>query len=145
MTDLRAATVTELPPDFPGYIVTEEMIEDRIRSKGPRGAHPTYHMNEVAKFFFAMSASWLRLRLKSDGDHPETWFVNPDGTRMRFRRNDPGKAVSARVFWLSDIEPMVWSLVRFGGIEPDRLAHVLRVVEAQGVLYELLPSSPDPA
>jgi hypothetical protein len=118
------------------------MIEARDWS---RGARPTYHINEVAKIFFAMSASWLRLRLKADDDHPETWFVNPDGTRMQFRRNDPEKAVSARVFWLSDIEPMVWSLVRFGGIETHRLAHVLRVVEAEGVLYELLPSSPDPS
>jgi hypothetical protein len=141
MTDLRAADVTELP-DFPGYMITEEMIAARDWT---RGARPTYHMNEVAKFFFAMSSSWLRLRLKADENHPETWFVNPDGTRMRFRRNDPDKAVSARVFWLSDVEPMVWSLVRFGGIDPDRLARVLRVVEAQGVLYELLPSSPDPS
>jgi len=139
MTELRAATVTELP-DFPGFMITEEMIEARDWS---RGARPTYHMNEVAKFFFAMSASWLRLRLKADDEHPETWFVNSDGTRMEFRRNDPNRATSARLFWLSDIEKMAWSLIRFGGIEPDRLARVLRVVEAQGVLYELLSPSPD--
>jgi hypothetical protein len=139
MTELRAAAVTELP-DFPGFMITEEMIEARDWS---RGARPTYHMNEVAKFFFAMSASWLRLRLKSDEEHPETWFVNPDGTRMEFRRNDPNRATSARLFWLSDIEKMAWSLIRLGGIDPDRLARVLRVVEAQGVLYELLSPSPD--
>jgi hypothetical protein len=139
MTDLRAADVTALP-DFPGYMITGEMIEARDWT---RGALPVYHMNEVAKFFFAMSASWLRLRLKADEGHPETWFVNPDGTRMQFRRNDPNRATSARLFWLSDIEPMAWSLVRLGGIEAHRLGCVLRVVEAEGVLYELLPPSPD--
>ena len=46
---------------------------------------------------------------------------------------------SARVFWLSDIEPMLWSLreLRAPGIDSARVVLVLRVVEAEARLYGL--------
>jgi hypothetical protein len=119
--------------DHPKYMVTEEMLHARnwYRRQGP-----FYRAEEVAKFFFGMSASWLRLKWSPDADHPETWFVQ-DGKRMVFRRSNPGKGVSARVFFLSDIEPMAYSLHRFGAISGARLARILTIVQAQAALYGL--------
>lgn len=118
-------------------MVTEEMIEER---DWKRSQVPAFRVSEVAKFFFGMSESWLRLKLREDEDHPDTWFVNPDGTKMEFRRKDAERGNSERVFLLSDIEPMAWSLVRFGSIGGLRLAHILSIVQAVGVLYGLVPS-----
>jgi len=124
----------------PAFMVTEEMINERDWS---RGQAPFYRVAEVAKFFFGMSESWLRLKLRPDEDHPDTWFVLR-GERIDIRRNDPGKDDSSRVFTLADIEPMAWSLRRFGAISGLRLAQILRVVEAEAFLYGLLtPPAPE--
>lgn len=117
------------------FMVTEENFAKR---EWGRNAIPVYRVAGVARFFFGMSDSWLRLMLKADPDHPNTWFTNPDGSRMVFNRLNPDNSVSARVFRLSDIEPMAWSLYRFGAITATKLAMVLRVVEAQAVLYEFV-------
>jgi hypothetical protein len=122
----------------PPLMVTEEMIDERDWS---RGQAPFYRVDEVAKFFFGMSASWLRLKLRADEEHPLTWFVLR-GQKMDFRRNDPDKDDSSRVFTLADIAPMAWSLRYFGAITPLRLAHVLRIVEAEAYLYDLLKPPP---
>lgn len=119
----------------PAFMVTEAMIDERDWG---RSQIPAYRVSEVATVFFAMSESWLRLKLRDDKDHPNTWFTAPDGERIDFRRKDPDKSDSERVFLLSDIEPMAWSLHRFGAISAIKLAHVLRVVEAQAVLFGLL-------
>lgn len=125
----------------PAFMVTEEMISERDWS---RGASPFYRVSEVANFFFGMSESWLRLRLRPDKDHPKTWFVHvATGERIDVRRKDSEKDDSERVFWLSDIEPMAWSLYRFGGIDAIRLAEILSVVEAEARLFGLgRPSQP---
>jgi hypothetical protein len=120
------------------FMVTEEMISERDWS---RGASPFYRVSEVATFFFGMSESWLRLRLRPDRDHPKTWFVR-NGERIDVRRKDSERDDSERVFWLSDIEPMAWSLYRFGGIDGVRLAQILRVVEAEANLFGLVRFQP---
>jgi len=121
------------------FMVTEAMIDERDWG---RGQIPAYRVSEVATFFFGMSESWLRLKLRADKDHPSTWFTTLSGERMDFRRKDPDKSDSERVFLLSDIERMAWSLYRFGAFERQggakRVAQILRVVEAQAVLYGLL-------
>lgn len=119
------------------YMVTEEMF-DALFPPGHRGQSPTYRVDEVAKLFFGMSASWLRLNLRADDDYPETHFTYADGTRMNFRRLDPGKTDSAREFILPDIAPMALSLFRFGSIDGIRLGRILRIVEAEAVLYGLI-------
>jgi hypothetical protein len=126
----------------PSFMVTEEMIDERDWS---RGAAPVYRVSEVASFFFGMSESWLRLRLRPDKDHPETWFVRPDGRRIDIRRKDPDKDGSERVFTLADVEPMAWSLYRLGGISAARLAKILRIVEAEASLYGLVETAGDEA
>jgi hypothetical protein len=131
MTDVMAAVEDIVP----GFMVTEAMIDERDWT---RGQAPFFRVDAVAKVFFGMSASWLRLKLKADKDHPDTWFVLR-GKKMDFRRSDPGKTDSSRVFTLADIEPMAWSLFTFGAIDAIRLGQILRIVQAVAILYELLP------
>ncbi|MCW2929887.1 MAG: hypothetical protein JWM19_849 [Actinomycetia bacterium] len=121
-------------------MVTDDMMAGRTwhRKQGP-----FFRVEELAKIFFGMSSSWLRLKLNPDPDHPLTWFVTEDGTRMEFRRRDPENSASARVFWLSDVEPMLWSLREFGAIDSARVVLVLRVVEAVARLYGLFDCEPD--
>jgi hypothetical protein len=133
MTQARAAA-----EDAPAFMVTEQMIDER---NWERGQAPFFRVDTVAKVFFGMSASWLRLKLKADKEHPDTWFVH-QGKRMDFRRSDPDRTDSARVFTLADIEPMAWSLYRFGAANFDsiRLAKILRIVQAVAILYKLIPT-----
>ena len=131
MTTAAEAAVEEAAP---ARLVTEEMI---TRRDWGRGQVPVYRVSEVAKVFFGMSESWLRLKLRPDDKHPDTWFTW-SGEKIEFRRKDPGKGDSERVFLLSDMELMAWSLRRYKGISAIRFAHVLRVVEAQAYLYGLL-------
>jgi hypothetical protein len=135
MTEDRAAAERVVP----SFMVTEAMIDERDWT---RGQAPFFKVNTAAKFFFGMSDSWLRLKLKPDQEHPDTWFVLR-GRRMDFRRSDPGKTDSSRVFTLADIEPMTYSLFTFGAIDATRLGKILRIVEAVAILYELLPPEPD--
>jgi hypothetical protein len=116
-------------------IVTEAQIVSR---DWRRSAIPAYSVHEVAKFF-AMSPSWIRLMLTPDEEHPNTYFVNEDGSRMEFRRRDPDKPAdrSARLFLLSDIEPMAISLFRFHRITGKRLNQIRNVVQAIADLYNL--------
>lgn len=104
-----------------------------------RHQSPRYRVDECAKLFFAMSASWLRGKLSPDPDHPQTWFTHADGSRMDFRRSDPGRSDSARVFLLSDVEPMVESLLKNGAIDEEDAALTMGVVRATALLYKLLP------
>lgn len=134
MTTAAEAAVEDVEDVVPPFLVTEEMITG---NDWGRGQVPAYRVSEVAKVFFGMSESWLRLKLRPDEKHPDTWFVW-NGQRIEFRRKKPGKGDSERVFLLSDIERMAWSLRRFRGISATRFAHVLRVVEAQAYLYKLL-------
>jgi hypothetical protein len=128
-------------PSKPGareYMVTEAMI---ISRNWHRRQAPFFRVEEVAKVFFAMSASWLRLKMATDPEHPDTWFVR-DGRKMEFRRLNPDKAISARVFTLADIEPMAYSLRDFGAIEPARLVQILDIVQAMAKLYGLFDPAP---
>jgi hypothetical protein len=120
-------------------LVTELMI---ISRDWRRKQAPFYSVSDVAKFFFGMSASWLRLKLTPEPHRPKTSFVR-NGEPMEFRRRDPGKTDSARVFLLSDIEPMARSLHEFGDIGTQRLVQILDVVRSQVQLYELLDEPGD--
>jgi hypothetical protein len=127
-----------MAPQERTYMVTEAMVLGR---KWHRRQAPFYRVEGIARTFFAMSASWLRLKMAEDAEHPETWFVR-DGKRMRFRRSNPDKPDSARVFTLADIEPMAYSLHDFGAIDSARLALILRVVQAEAALYGLFDDAP---
>lgn len=130
-----------MPPTTPGdpkYMVTEAMI---ISRSWHRRQAPFFRVESTARVFFAMSSSWLRLKMNPDAEHPDTWFVK-DGQRMEFRRLNPDKASSARVFTLADIEPMAYSLARFGAIDSQRLMQILDVVTAMATLYGLFDEPP---
>jgi hypothetical protein len=119
-------------------MVTEEMIESR---DWDRKAGPFYRVNDVAKVFFGMSSSWLRLKMKPDKNHPDTWFT-VNGKPMDFRRLDDAKSDSARVFWLSDIELMAYSLYAFKWEDEKKLDKVLAIVRATADLYDLFGDEP---
>jgi hypothetical protein len=54
-----ATEVKTVPGEaVPAFMVTEEMIEGRDWA---RRQAPVYRVSEVAKVFFGMSESWLRL------------------------------------------------------------------------------------
>lgn len=128
-------------PSRPGnreYMVTEAMI---ISRNWHRRQAPFFRVEEVSKAFFGMSSSWMRLKLNPDPEHPETWFVR-DGKRMEFRRLNPARAGSARVFTLADIEPMAYSLHDFGAIDSNRLVQILNIVQAMAKLYGLFDALP---
>jgi hypothetical protein len=119
-------------------MVTEEMIAGR---DWDRKAGPFYRVNDMAKFFFGMSSSWLRLKMKPDRLHPETWFT-VNGKPMDFRRLDETKSDSARVFWLSDVELMAYSLFAFNSISEEKLGKILAIVRATADLYDLFGDEP---
>jgi hypothetical protein len=153
-------------PQAPGrrFWVPCEWIEEQ---DWRRRADPRYSVHEVAKFFFAMSPSWLRLHLTVREGYPQTSFVL-DGQPMEFARrplqckvckgrgkpkgtnldcrNCEGKGTveppdgqdTGRVFLLSDIEPMALSLRKLTFIDDGRLAHIIDVVIAEGTLYGLI-------
>jgi hypothetical protein len=131
MTDEEHGLRTEI-------MVTEKMISERDWDRRPG---PWYRVNDLAKFFFGMSASWLRLKMKPDKNHPDTWFT-VNGKPMEFRRLDETKTDSARVFWLSDVELMAWSLFAFESIDRQRLDKILALVRATADLYGLLGEDP---
>src|SRR5690348_1215012 len=112
----------------PAYMVTEAMIVSR---DWRRKAAPFYSVHEVAKIFFAMSSSWLRLKLNPEPGRPHGSFLDVHGKPMVFRRRDPDNSHSARVFTLADVEQMAHSLHEFGDIDSARLAQVLRLVQAE--------------
>lgn len=122
-------------------MVTEDMILSR---DWHRRQIPRYAVNEAAKAFFGMSASWLRLKLNPSKGRPNTSFVDEKGERLAFRRLDPDpEKTSARVILLSDIEPMAWSLFKFGDIDQAKLVKILRVVQAEAELYGLFDEPGD--
>jgi len=115
-------------------MVTEAMIVSR---DWRRRQGPFYSVHEVAKVFFAMSSSWLRLKLNPDEEHPQTWFTDRDGVRLGFWRRNPERPDSARLFTLADIEPMAYSLFEFSSISKARLAQILRLVQVEADLFDL--------
>jgi hypothetical protein len=119
-------------------MVTEAMIVSR---SWHRRQAPFFRVETVARVFFGMSASWLRLKLNPDAEHPDTWFVR-DGRRMEFRRLSAEKPSSARVFTLADIEPMAYSLRNLGAIDSQRLVQILDIVRAMATLYGLFDEPP---
>lgn len=116
------------------YMVTDAMIVSR---DWRRRAAPFYSVHEVAKVFFAMSSSWVRLKLNPEPGRPQGSFLDEDGAAIVFRRRNPDKADSARVFTLADVEKMAYSLHDLTDIDSARLAQVLRLVEAEARLYGL--------
>lgn len=141
MTDTMTALPEGLAPADRLFWVMPDMI---LLDKDAR-PKITFTVNEVAKFFFARSGSWLRLKMHVDKDHPETWFTL-GGERMEFNRQasygKPAEAregdLSARFFMLSDIEPMAYSLFAFGAIDEDRLITIIQLVRWEARLHGLL-------
>jgi hypothetical protein len=104
-----------------------------------------FTVEQVARVFFGYSGSWLRLKMKPDKDHPDTYFVL-NGQRMEFSRQasygKPAEArendLSARFFTLADIEPMAYSLFSFGSISEEKLRAAIQLVKWEARLWHIL-------
>lgn len=88
---------------------------------------PHYTVSEVAKFFFARSAHWVRWREK-EGD------LMLDGQPVGTTRSNG----NARIYTLSDVENMAHALAQNGAITIGQLSNALVLVRAEAALYEYL-------
>ncbi len=88
---------------------------------------PLYTVSEVAKFFFARSAHWIRWREK-EGD------LKLNGKQVGNGRTEG----NARVYTLVDVENMAHALMRNNAIDLDQLDYALALVEAEARLYDYL-------
>jgi len=111
---------------------TDESMEEK----------PTFTVSEVAKVFFAKGPDWLRWRSdpvplpnqrREDMKFPDGWFIL-DGERLEAKRTPAG----ARYYTLFDIERMAHALHQNGGIGPEQLARIVRIVKAMAELYGYL-------
>lgn len=124
--------MTELRPQGRRFWVEQDML------KYGRDGLPDPHFNveETAKMFYGMSGSWLRFRMRPNDDHPLTWLVL-DGKPIEILRKNPDDEQSHRVFVLSDMEPIAWSLYHFEEAEIARAGSEL-AARHQVELSELL-------
>lgn len=128
------------PPDRLFWVMPDMIPQDKYGRPKLK-----FTVDQVAKFFFGYSGSWLRLKMKPDANHPDTYFVL-GGERMEFNREasygKPAEArendLSARFFTLADIEPMAYSLFAFGAITHDRLVAVINLVKWEARLHGTL-------
>jgi hypothetical protein len=103
----------EVPPAHPVWVAPPGggfwTDYGRLPGKGP-----TFSVKEAAKIFFAMSGSWLRMRMQPDARHPAGWFTEEDGITPLQVNRVTGKdaSYSFRRFTLNDIERMSWSFYR---------------------------------
>lgn len=114
---------------------TDETMEEK----------PTFGVSEMAKVFFAKGPDWLRWRSdpvpprgqkRKDMKFPDGWFIL-DGERLEAKRTSAG----ARYYTLYDIERMAHALHQNGGIGPEQLARVVRIVKDMAELYGYLGES----
>ena len=101
------------PPDRRFWVQPDMIPLDR---KGLPS--PAFTVHETARLYFGMSSSWLRVKMRRTDRYPLSQLVL-DSQPMEIRRKYPDKAESARLFVLSDIEPMAFSLRDFEAEETE--------------------------
>jgi hypothetical protein len=118
-----------LSPEGRDYWVYDEMLPVDKRD----GLHvPRYTVKEVAVFFFARSADWLRWRSRPAPGHPQGYFVL-DGEVLEPSRTEAG----ARYYTLSDVERMAHALTQNGGLSTGKLIETIMLVKWTARLYEV--------
>lgn len=88
---------------------------------------PHFTVSEVAKFFFGMSAHWVRWRERK-GD----FFL--DGEAVGSHRTPEG----ARYYTLSDVEKMAHALAEKDNLSVDQLTNALLLVQAEARVWGYL-------
>lgn len=95
---------------------------------------PTFRISEVARFFFARSADWMRwLDGLADAESPYGVFTL-DGKPLQAKRTDSG----SRTYTLADIERMAHALLEHGRIDGRQFIATIALVKWQAYNYGVL-------
>lgn len=116
----------------PNFRARKSLVDGLDVSEKPR-----YTVSEVAKFFFAKSAHWIRWQEKPPG--PKTkgggGLLTEEGQTVVEHRTEGG----ARYYTLRDVELMAHALCRNGAIDALHLKNVLRLVFIEAHVWGYLP------
>lgn len=114
---------TEEP--FPSVVVTPAGVDpDKMRLAGKPDFGPPFSIGEVAKVFFARKVHWVRFRERAG-----LFGVTPA------RRN------KARVYYLADVERMIYGLLDRGKMDARRAGLCLTIVYGVAANYEEPPEA----
>lgn len=112
---------------FPSVVMTPEGVDpDRMRLASKPDFGPSFSIGEVAKFFFARKTYWVRWRERSG------LFALDDGTGSQPRRSEH----KARVYYLGDVERMIFGLLGNRKMDSLRAGRCLAIVYACAANYE---------
>lgn len=101
------------------FWITDEMI-----TRGKKGEpKPWYSTHTVATVFIGRSAAWLRVRMRTSEEHPESELVL-NGKALDIHRSPTGD----RQFSLADIEKTAHALYNSGAIDEDRFVCMIELV-----------------
>lgn len=109
-------TDTRLPAD---HLILEGVDVSR---------EPVFTVSEVARFFFARTAHWVRWRERRG-------FFVLDGEPVGERDTLPNGKLAARSYNLADVEKMAHALASKGAINGAQLANALLLVKTEAKLW----------
>lgn len=114
----------------------DHLIMDTILCRPDK--EPIYSVGEVAKFFFAKSAHWVRWQ-------EDRGFFTLGGKKVGIRRTESDGPITQRRYKLDDIELMAYALAEKGALPADDLRATLRLVREEARLwgYFTLPTEDD--
>jgi hypothetical protein len=93
---------------------------------------PNYSPAEVAKFFFALSAYWLRWRYHpSRSDKFPDGYVVLDGKKLEEKRTPHG----SRYYTLPDVERLAHALAENGVLDGERLVLIVQIIRKEAQLH----------
>lgn len=94
---------------------------------------PTFRIAEVAKFFFARSADWMRWLVSEHDDHGNVFML--DGVELVTQRTASG----SRTYTLPEIEKIAVALHVNGRINADQFRSTLNILRWVGAGYKIIP------
>lgn len=118
---------------FPSVTVKRvTKVDGKKKTTTWEAVSPNYSVSEVAKFFFALGAHWLRWRYhpsRSD-KFPEGYFVL-DGERLEEKRTPHG----TRYYTLPDVERLAYALAENNVLDGEKLALVIKLLRLEAELH----------
>ncbi len=112
---------------FPTVVITPEGVDpDRMRLASKPDFGPPFSIGEVAKVFFGRKTYWVRWRERKG------LFALGDGSGSQARRSQH----KARVYYLADVERMIYGLLQNEKMDGTWAARCLAVVYSCAANYE---------
>lgn len=119
MTSQFVVTDSRLPSD-------RLMLADVVLDRGPY-----FTVADVAKFFFARTAHWIRWRERKG-------FLVFEGQPIGKRKTLPNGKLAARAYDLADVERMAHALAEQQAINGAQLSNVLLLVRTEAQVWGYL-------